>query len=191
MLAASTGASLMGHRRNRNAAKDAMLRFLFRTLTAQPERGAKLFAAASDEARRSHWYSEGGVPDTIDGRFAMLATILALILVRVEREGDEGNVASVELTERFIEVMESEHRELGLGDPTLGKTVRKLVGSLARRTELWRSATGGQSDWDDAVRESLRLADPTGLAHDSAALREFWLMLERKELGELMEGTLR
>ena len=45
------------------------------------------------------------------------------------------------LTERFIEVMESEHRELGLGDPTLGKTVRKLVGALARRTELWRSAT--------------------------------------------------
>ena len=39
---------------------------------------------------------------------------------------------SVALTERFIAVMECEHRELGLGDPTLGKTVRKLVGSLAR-----------------------------------------------------------
>ena len=48
------------------------------------------------------------------------------------------NALSVALTERFIEVMEAEHRELGLGDPTLGKTVRKLVGSLARRTELWR-----------------------------------------------------
>ena len=50
--------------------------------------------------------------------------------------------ASVALTERFIHVMESEHRELGLGDPTLGKTVRKLVGMLARRTQLWRELPG-------------------------------------------------
>ena len=48
--------------------------------------------------------------------------------------------ASVALTERFIEVMEAEHREMGLGDPKLGRTVRKLVGSLARRIELWRAA---------------------------------------------------
>ena len=48
------------------------------------------------------------------------------------------------VTERFIEVMELEHRELGLGDPTLGKTVRKLVG-LARAAygALARGACGG------------------------------------------------
>lgn len=168
-----------------------MLEFLFRTLTAQPSRGANLFAAASDEARNRHWYAEGGVPDTIDGRFAMLATILALIIVRLERDGDAGNAASVALTERFIEVMEAEHRELGIGDPALGRTVRKLVGSLARRTELWRSTTAGQRDWDDAVRDSLPVNAPAGLAQDSAALRAFWLELERRSTDELMEGKLR
>jgi cytochrome b pre-mRNA-processing protein 3 len=169
-----------------------MLGFLFRTLTAERPNGARLFAAASDEARRRHWYIEGGVPDTIDGRFAMLATILALILVRLEGEGDDGNAISVALTERFIEVMESEHRELGLGDPTLGKTVRRLVGSLARKTELWRSMVAGNAKWDDATAESLHLApDTSGVGHDSAALQDFWRMLERKDLGELMGGALR
>src|SRR4051794_12060415 len=105
-----------------------MLGFLFRGLTAQPARGEALLAAVTDEARRRSWYVEGAVPDTLDGRFAVLATIAALVLVRLEREGEAGHAASVALTERFIEIMESEHRELGLGDPTLGKTVRKLVG---------------------------------------------------------------
>src|SRR5436305_11772349 len=72
MLATSRGAS----------AKDAMLGNLFRTLTAEPSRGAKLFAAATAEARKPHWYIEGAVPDTIDGCFAVLATVLALVIVR-------------------------------------------------------------------------------------------------------------
>src|SRR5215212_7653675 len=131
---------------------DAMLSLLFRGLTAEPARGEALFSAITAEARRRSWYVEGSVPDTLDGRFAVLATITALALVRLEHDGEEGDRLAVALTERFIEVMESEHRELGLGDPTLGKTVRKLVGMLARRTELWR---GADNDWIKATRESL------------------------------------
>ena len=111
-------------------------------------------------------------PDTLDGRFAVLATVVALALVRLEQAGTSGNDASVALTERFIAVMESEHRELGLGDPTLGKTVRKLVGSLGRRTALWRSAVAGEGPWSEAARDSLYrgAAPPEALRHCTAAL---------------------
>ena len=132
-----------------------MLGFLFRGLTAEPSSGEALFAAATAEARRPGWYADAHVPDTLDGRFAVLATVTALLLVRLEREGEGGNRLSVVLTERFIEVMESEHRELGLGDPTLGKTVRKLVGMLAKRTEMWRSAKAGETSWSSATGQSL------------------------------------
>lgn len=138
-----------------HASEGPMLGFLFRGLTAEPMGGAALFDAATAEARRPAWYAEASVPDTLDGRFAVLATVTALLLVRLEREGNDGDRLSVVLTERFIEVMESEHRELGLGDPTLGKTVRKLVGMLAKRTELWRSAKAGKIDWAAATRQSL------------------------------------
>ncbi len=50
--------------------------------------------------------------------------------------------------------MEAEHRELGLGDPGLGRKVRKLVSSLGRRVELWRAAVAG-GDFSDAARQSL------------------------------------
>ena len=166
-----------------------MLGFLFRTLTAEPDRGAALFDAITARARRPHWYVEGTVPDTLDGRFAILATLTALTLVRLESDR-EGNQASVALTERFIEVMESEHRELGLGDPTLGKTVRKLVGSLARRTELWRNL--GAEAWEQAARESLfkESVSAAALAHVTAALRDFHDELERASVTDLQQGNL-
>jgi cytochrome b pre-mRNA-processing protein 3 len=169
-----------------------MLGNLFRTLTAEPSRGAKLFAAATAEAREPHWYIEGAVPDTIDGRFAMLATVIALVVVRLEQQGEEGNAASMALTERFIEVMESEHRQIGLGDPKLGRTVRKLVGSLARRVALWRSAAAGERGWSEAARESLYKNDPRpdALDHSSAALQRLWTAIGAAGLGALVDGRL-
>jgi cytochrome b pre-mRNA-processing protein 3 len=166
-----------------------MLSFLFRGLTAQPARGEALFGAVTAEARRRSWYVEGKVADTLDGRFAVLATIAALVLVRLESEGETGNDASVALTERFIHVMESEHRELGLGDPTLGKTVRKLVAMLARRTELWR---GGTREWIEATRESLYKGDveDDALQHSAAALRDLARRLHATPLAALEQGKI-
>ncbi len=56
---------------------------------------AKLFGSKDEEAlplynqviaraRQPHWYEAGGVPDTIDGRFDMVATILSFVLLRLE-----------------------------------------------------------------------------------------------------------
>jgi cytochrome b pre-mRNA-processing protein 3 len=169
-----------------------MLGSLFRRLTAENAAGPALFEAITALTRQPHWYVEGQVPDTLDGRFAVLSTVTALVLARIEQFGDEGNPVSVSLTERFIEVMEAEHRELGLGDPTLGKTVRKLVGSLGRRTALWRDATAGSSDWDEATRSSLYKdeASPDAIRHSAAALRTFWNGLQQAKLKAFEEGRL-
>lgn len=170
-----------------------MLDFLFRRLTAAPPRGAELFDWATKAARERHWYLEGEVPDTLDGRFAVLATMVAMVLVRLEELGEDGNLLSVALTERFIEVMEAEHRELGLGDPTLGKTVRKLVGSLSRRTDLWRSAMKGETRLSDATRESLYKGDVAAeaLTHSAHALEQLRDAFEKTGLEQLAEGNLR
>lgn len=169
-----------------------MLDFLFRRLTADPRRGAALFGSVTRIAREPHWYVEGKVPDTLDGRFAVLATVTAMVLVRLETEGEFGDQTSVALTERFIEVMESEHRELGMGDPTLGKTVRKLVGSLARRTEVWRSAVQEQTSWAEAVRKSLYKSgvSPDALEHSAGALERLWTNLRHTQVADLSKGKL-
>lgn len=168
-----------------------MLGFLFRGLTAEPARGSQLFDAVTALARRPSWYVEGTVPDTLDGRFAVLTTLTALVLVRLESLGADGDRVSAALTERFIAVMESEHRELGLGDPTLGKTVRKLVGVLARRTELWRSAAAA-GDWVEATRESLYRngVSPEALRHSAESLAGLFRKLGEASLANLEQGMI-
>ena len=167
-----------------------MLTFLFRGLTGERPAGAALFDALTAEARCPSWYVEGEVPDTLDGRFAVLATVTALALVRLERDGENGDHLSVAVTERFIEVMESEHRELGLGDPTLGKTVRKLVAMLARRTEQWRSAD--EANWAETTRESLYKDDVASAAldHSALALKRLAKRLSATSLDELGQGRI-
>lgn len=169
-----------------------MIRFLFPRLTREPSRGGALFATAVAEARRPHWYVEGQVPDSLEGRFAVLATVVAMISVRLERGSDPAGHLSVALTERFIDAMDAEHREMGISDPGLGKTVRKLVGSLARRVELWRAAID-EEDWSSAVRESVyrggALSAPA-LLHSERALRALWARIAAASDAELAEGRI-
>ena len=170
-----------------------MLSFLFPRLTQPASRGAALFEALVGEARRPHWYVEGQVPDSIDGRFAVLATIIALATVRLERGGDVARTASVALAERFVEAMDVEHRQLGIGDPALGKTVRKLVGALARRVELWRTTIERGEGWDVAVESSLFPGAPPpreALDHCEAALRGFWVKLDAASDDALAQGRI-
>lgn len=164
--------------------------FLFRGLTSEKPGGAALFDAVTAKARRPHWYVEGAVPDTLDGRFAVLASLIALVLVRLEEDGEDGDRVSVALTERFIHVMESEHRELGLGDPMLGKTVRKLVGMLARRTGLWRAST--DAAWAKTTRESLYKdgVDDDALRHSAEALKAFSERVGAASLADLEQGKI-
>ncbi len=168
-----------------------MLRLLFPRLTADPARGANLFAWVIAQARQPHWYVQGEVADTIDGRFAMLATVAALAMVRLELAGDRGTAMSVALTERFVEAMEAEHREMGLGDPKLGRTVRKLVGSLAGRVDLWRSIVD-RGDWEMAANQSLCRAEPRpeAVTFVAANLRELWLRLKSAPLEDIAAGRI-
>jgi len=168
-----------------------MLRALFARLTGEPERGAALFEAAVREARRPAWFVEGAVPDSVDGRFSVLATVTALILVRLEQEG--ATEASVALTERFVETLDTEVREMGVGDPAVGKQVRKLVGALAGRVERLRALAGGEEGWSDEARRSLYRAEPVedaSLAFAVAELRGLWSRLERTGVPALAQGEI-
>ena len=171
-----------------------MFRALFAALTAGPKRGQALFKLAVAEARRRDWFVEGQVPDTVNGRFAVLATIVALLSIQLEAEGPEGARATVDLTERMVESLDAELREMGLGDPTLGKQVRSLVGAVGGRVERWRKLIPSDSSWSGEVRRSLYLDEPVGpdaLGYSESALKALWQRLAETDLAELCDGTMR
>src|SRR4051812_27286704 len=99
-----------------------------------------LYAAIVAEARQPGWYRDAGIPDTMDGRFAVLTSLLALTDIRLERGADEARSLGPRLAEAFIADMDAQMRQAGFGDPSLGKQVRIMVGALASRVDRWRLA---------------------------------------------------
>src|SRR4051812_44073201 len=69
-----------------------------------------LWHAIVERSRDPMWYREGGVPDTVPGRFDMIAAILALVLLRLEPEPGTAR-EQVLLTELFVEDMDGQLRE--------------------------------------------------------------------------------
>lgn len=106
-------------------------------------------------AREPRWYAEGGVPDTIDGRFDMVVAVLALVLLRLEREGCETSAASALLAETFIEDMEGTVRQLGIGDLKVGKHVGNMMGAVGGRLTSFRSAIEADSGFAEPVRRNI------------------------------------
>jgi cytochrome b pre-mRNA-processing protein 3 len=153
------------------------MRSLFNRWRTPTDDVQPLYLALVAEARRPAWYREGAVGDTLDGRFAVLASLVALAILRLEEGGEEAVRGSVALTENFIADMDAQMREEGFGDPSVGKQVRSMVGALASRVDRWRHARGGEVDWADAVRFSIYRDDPpaleTAATYSGEALRRF------------------
>ena len=153
------------------------MRSLFNRWRTPGEDVQSLYAAIVAEARRPAWYVEGGVADTLDGRFAVLTSLVALAILRLEDGGEAAVRGSVALTESFIADMDAQMREVGFGDPSIGKQVRSMVGALASRVDRWRLARSGEIEWPDAVRFSIYRDSPPQIeaaaTFSGEALRRF------------------
>jgi cytochrome b pre-mRNA-processing protein 3 len=129
-----------------------------------------LYKAVVAEARRPDWYLAGGVPDTLDGRFDMVAAVLSLVLLRLELEGEAGRASAAYLTEIFVEDMDGQLRERGIGDIVVGKHIGRMMGALGGRLGALRDAFAG-GDLDGAIdRNIYRGTAPGGAAR--MAVRE-------------------
>src|SRR5262245_60063206 len=83
-------------------------------------------------SREPALYRDDGVADTAAGRFDMITVILAVVLMRLERDRVLAAEAAF-LTELFVEDMDGQLRESGVGDVVVGKKVGKLVSALGGR----------------------------------------------------------
>jgi cytochrome b pre-mRNA-processing protein 3 len=155
-----------------------------------PDAG-KLYAAVVAEARRPDWYRDAGVPDTMDGRFAVLASLLALADIRLERGAGAAQALGPRLAEAFIADMDAQLRQAGFGDPSLGKQVRMMVGSLAARVDRWRLAVEAIKPWDEVAAMNLyRESPPANAAAGIEATADWWARLQRAPDEAVIEGRI-
>ncbi len=150
-----------------------------------------LYRAITSEGRQTHWYVDGQVPDTIDGRFDMIVAVLAQVMIRLEAQ--EARQESVWLTETFVEDMDAQLRQEGIGDVVVGKHIGRMMSALGGRLSAYRSALLGEADLGEALRRNLYRGDApdeAALAHVETALRALWTRIGSRSRDALLAGDL-
>lgn len=156
-----------------------------------PRIAATLYDAVVARGRMPHWYLAGGVPDTLDGRFDMIAAVLAMVMLRVEQDG-AGAVPAASLAECFVDDMDGQLRQIGFGDMVVGKHIGRMMAALGGRLGAYRDGLAG-GDFEAALVRNLYRGDeppPAALSHVATELRTFRTALDGVAIDDLLAGTL-
>ncbi|XAP79575.1 ubiquinol-cytochrome C chaperone family protein [Citromicrobium bathyomarinum] len=173
--------------------------FLSRLFAREPdprEAWRPLWHTLVGTAREEHWYADRGAADTLDGRFDMISMLTALFMLRLESEQNaeaQGVSAAAWLTELFVEDMEGQMREAGIGDPTVGKMMGRMMATLGGRAGALRNALAQVDDAALAalVVRNMHLSDEEhGPARMAEGLRALHARLAQTDFAMLQQGEI-
>jgi cytochrome b pre-mRNA-processing protein 3 len=102
--------------------------------------GRALFDLAAAQARTPALYRDGGVPDTVEGRFECYALHIDLVLHRLKGQGPEAAEVGQALFDRFLDNLDEGLRDMGVGDLSVGKKMRKLGEAIYGRMKGYDAA---------------------------------------------------
>jgi cytochrome b pre-mRNA-processing protein 3 len=106
----------------------------------------------SRAARRSDLFGPGGIEDTFDGRFDSLTHHAILLQQRLAAEGEPGRKLGQAYADRLFRSFDHALREIGVGDFTIPKKVRKLSEAFhGRAVGLLSALDSGEDAQLDAV----------------------------------------
>lgn len=150
-----------------------------------------LYGVVVAQARNPSFFRDFGVIDTLEGRFEMIVLHMFLVLERLR--GRAPADASRALIERFVTDMDDCMREIGVGDLTVPKKVKRAAAALYERADSYRRAGAAG---DDALAKAL--AEVFGeMPHCDVRTRELGrymqtasAALERQDLQRILDAEL-
>ena len=150
---------------------------LFGTQTDPREQWRPLWHTVVEQARDPDWYRMCGVADTLEGRFDMVTLVLSLVMLRMEDDAELAPHTAL-VTELFVEDMEGQLREAGIGDPTVGKKIGTLMSSMGGRLGTYRQAlaAGDRAALAEALTRNVTMAQED----EAEALAERMIRLHKR-----------
>jgi cytochrome b pre-mRNA-processing protein 3 len=91
-------------------------------------------------ARRPEFYVDHGVPDTVEGRYEMIVLHLFLYLHRLRREDAAARGLGQRVFDTMFMDMDRSLREMGVGDLTVPKKIKKMAQAFYGRTAAFDAA---------------------------------------------------
>ncbi|WP_420469817.1 ubiquinol-cytochrome C chaperone family protein [Brevundimonas sp. FT23042] len=151
-----------------------MLQNLLRSLRRERV-GDGLYEQVVRQARNPRFYTTLGVADRIDARFELYTLHMLLLTLRLKEEGTEqGADAGQQLFDTYVSALDHTLRELGVGDVSVGKKMRKLGESLYGRMSAYEAPLKA-ADADLLGERLARNVLESDTAADGAALAAYAL----------------
>ncbi len=121
-------------------------------------------------SRLPEYYARSGVADSLDGRFDMVVNVLSITLLRMEASRNLARKSAL-LTELFVDDMDGQLRESGVGDIVVGKHMGKLMSALGGRIGALRSAfaSNGLDELRSVLERNVHWREDGGDAADLSA----------------------
>lgn len=99
--------------------------------------GQALYARCVEQARNPALYAGLGAPDTVLGRFEIYTVHVALLLRRLKGEGGQASETAQALFDAYLNGLDVALREIGVGDLSVGKKMKKLGRAFYGRVKAY------------------------------------------------------
>ena len=105
----------------------------------------RLYAALTAQARRPDFYLTCGVPDTIDGRFEMVALHAFLLFRRLKGHGEKAGAVAQSVYDVMFGDFDVSVREMGAQDLGVGRRIKFMTEAMNGRFQAYEAglAQGG------------------------------------------------
>jgi len=134
-----------------------------------------LYGAIVAQARKPTFYDAYGVADTVTGRLEMIMLHAVLVLRRLDSETPGWRELGQHLFDHFCQDMDDNMREMGVGDLTVPRKMRRIGGAFYDRQAAYGAALAGTDDGAlaAALRRNIFLgsSDAPGVARLTAYIR--------------------
>jgi cytochrome b pre-mRNA-processing protein 3 len=128
--------------------------------------GEALYEAATRQARQTWFYSELGVPDSPEGRFELYSLHVVLLLHRLRSAGNPAAAETAQaLFDTYVSALDHALREMGVGDLSVAKKMRKLGEAFYGRAKAYDAvlAAGDRTELTALIARTVfaEVADPS------------------------------
>jgi len=145
--------------------------------------GRALYGCVVEQARKPTLYAELGAPDTYEGRFEIYTLHVVLLLDRLRRQGAQAAEISQALFDTYVSSLDDALREMGVGDLSVGKKMRKLGEAFFGRAKSYEEAFAALPD-TGALEALLARTVYDGVASPATGPLKDYVLLQRAALGE-------
>jgi len=112
-----------------------------------------LYAEIVRQSREPVFYEAAAVPDTVDGRFEMISLHAFLVMRHLKGGGEDAQKLSQSLFDEMFADMDQSLREIGIGDLSVGKHIKKMAKAFYGRVAAYEMALDG--DGTESLVEAL------------------------------------